>query len=148
VSLPPAGCTSGSTVPVNDQGRRLHRVQAPLTAAEATDGAELCRRRAGRTEAALETALAARAVECLVLGKAADAQHFPGLGKARQIFVLGGRGGAISSAAASRAAAGCLGFPVVDMIEVSERTRCGNEIAIFLRDQCPPIEAPTRCARL
>src|SRR5712664_2741066 len=64
---------------VNDQGRRLHRVQAALAAAGGEDRAELPPD-AGRTEAALETALAARAVERLVFGKAADAQHFPGLG--------------------------------------------------------------------
>src|SRR5664279_2186957 len=39
-------------------------------------------------------------------------------------------GAAISTAVASRVGAGILGLPVVDMIEVSERTRCGNEIAI------------------
>ena len=54
-------------------------------------------------------------------------------------------GGAISIAAASRVGGGTFGLPVVDMIEVSERTRCGNEIAISWAIM-PPIEAPTRCA--
>ena len=56
-------------------------------------------------------------------------------------------GGAISMAAASRVGGGTLGLPVVDMIEVSERTRCGNEIAISWAIM-PPMEAPTRCADL
>ena len=50
-------------------------------------------------------------------------------------------------AAASRVGGGTFGLPVVDMIEVSERTRCGNEIAISCAIM-PPIEAPTRCADL
>jgi hypothetical protein len=56
-------------------------------------------------------------------------------------------GGAISTAEASRVGAGTFGLPVVDMIEVSERTRCGNEIAISWAIM-PPIDAPTRCADL
>ena len=56
-------------------------------------------------------------------------------------------GGAISMAAASRVGGGTFGLPVVDMIEVSERTRCGNEIAISCAIM-PPIDAPTRCADL
>ncbi len=48
---------------------------------------------------------------------------------------------------ASRVGGGSFGLPVVDMIEVSERTRCGNEIAISWAIM-PPIEAPTRCADL
>ena len=46
---------------------------------------------------------------------------------------------------ASRVGGGSLGLPVVDMIEVSERTASGNEIAISCAIM-PPIEAPTRCA--
>ena len=56
-------------------------------------------------------------------------------------------GGAISTAVASRVGGGTFGLPVVDMIEVSERTRCGNEIAISWAIM-PPIDAPTRCADL
>ena len=48
---------------------------------------------------------------------------------------------------ASRVGGGTFGLPVVDMIEVSERTRCGNEIAISWAIM-PPIDAPTRCADL
>ena len=54
-------------------------------------------------------------------------------------------GGAISTAMASRVGGGTFGLPVVDMIEVSERTRCGNEIAISWAIM-PPIDAPTRWA--
>ena len=50
-------------------------------------------------------------------------------------------------AMASRVGGGTLGLPVVDMIEVSERTRCGNEIAISWAIM-PPIDTPTRCADL
>src|SRR5216684_4218271 len=56
-------------------------------------------------------------------------------------------GGAIRTAAASRVGGGSFGLPVVDMIEVSERTRWGNEIAISWAIM-PPIDAPTRCADL
>ena len=48
---------------------------------------------------------------------------------------------------ASRVGGGTFGLPVVDMIEVSERTRCGNEIAISWAIM-PPMDGPTRWAEL
>ena len=66
--------------------------------------------------------------------------------RAKYSSLVTGRG-AISIAAASRVGPGTFGLPVVDMIEVSERTRCGWEIAISWAIM-PPIEMPTRCADL
>src|SRR5260221_17856 len=47
-------------------------------------------------------------------------------------------------AAASRVGCGSLGLPVVDMIEVSERTRCGELIAASCAIM-PPIHSPNGC---
>src|SRR6266478_1131436 len=116
---------------VNDQGRRLHRVQAPLTPAG------LRPRSKQRSPRARSNASSS--------GKRPTRSIFQVWAKRARYSSLVVGGGAISSAAASRVGGGILGFPVVDMMEVSERTRCGNEIAISCAIM-PPIEAPTRCA--
>ena len=54
-------------------------------------------------------------------------------------------GAANNSAAASRVGPGNLGLPVVDMIEVSVRTRSGKTMASSCAIM-PPIDAPTMWA--
>ena len=54
----------------------------------------------------------------------------------------GWNGFCVLHTAASRVGGGTFGFPVVDMIEVSERTRSGKMIAISCAIM-PPMEAPT-----
>ena len=120
------------------------RGQAFLAAAGGEHGAKLPAD-AVRVEAALVGARGARGSCASSCGKRPDAQNFPGLGEAAKYssFVVGG--GAISTAAASRVGGGTFGLPVVDMIEVSERTRFGNDSAISCAIM-PPIDAPTTCA--
>src|ERR1700721_90701 len=112
---------------VNDQRRRPHLVQPILAAAPRQDRAK---RRSARERSSASSS-----------GKWPTRSTFQFCAK-RTIYssrVAGG--GAISIAVASRVGAGTLGLPVVDMIEVSERTRSGNEIATSWAIM-PPIEAP------
>src|SRR3954454_2862818 len=72
---------------VNDECWRFDRAQPLLAAAGCQHRAELPSD-AGRVEPALECALGTRAVERLILRKAADAQDLPGLREACEIFFL------------------------------------------------------------
>ena len=90
MSLPPSGCTSGSTVPwmtsvgaLTDRSRSLRLPEARMARSCRPTPAGL--RPRSKVRSARERSSASSS------GKAADAQHLPGLREAREIFLLGGR---------------------------------------------------------
>ena len=96
--------------------------------------ARSCRADAGRIQSALEGALGAARSSASSSGKLPARSTFQVCAKRSKYSSLLAGGGAISTAVASRVGGGTFGLPVVDMIEVSERTRCGERDRDFLGD--------------
>src|SRR6185312_15501904 len=146
VSLPPSGRTSGSTVPWITSVGALTNASRFLRLPDARM-ARSCRPTPAGFKPRSNVRSARARSSASSSGKLPARRTFQVCAWRTKYSSLLAGGGAISTAVASRVGGGTFGLPVVDMIEVSDRTRSGNEIAISCAIM-PPIEAPTRCADL
>ena len=142
VSTPHATRHQRVGIAVDHQRRHAHRAERCLAAARGEDRRELARN-PGRVEPARDSSARPARGRAPRPGKAAGAQHLPGLRIALDVVLgLVAGVGLSSTAIASGVGGGRPGSPVVAMIEVSVRSRSGCSIAIVCAI-APPIEAPT-----
>ena len=144
VRSPPDGLTSGSASPwITSVG--TSRVAQPVGAvARGDDGGELARRALGMERAVVVSAGRLPGALGVEVPRAAD--HLGGVrASARCTPRARSGGGVIRAAIASGVGWPTRGSPVVDMIEVSVRTRSGCSMAIVWAI-IPPIDAPTTWA--
>ena len=147
VRAPPLGVTSGSSVAVDDEGRARRGRRSPSARRARGDDRRAAGgpcRPGGSSGRRRRRAPGRRALLVEVVG-AADRPAAASSACLDRLVAVGGRAGAAASASPRASGWPTSGSPVVDMIEVSVRTRSGCSMAMVWAI-IPPIDAPTTWA--